>query len=320
MREVPIFKCQVARVHAGTRTDVAQCVWRLVLGRLGTCSTTISMSRFIISCGGTGGHLSPGISLAEGLRRGDMTRRLLISQKKVDARLSEKYPRLRFERMPGSGFAWHPWKLVQCVVSQAQAFWFCLRLIRTRPPRHDHRLRRIHLGPAWCWPVGCRACRRRCTRRIAFRDWRCEPRPARAPRLSAAGHSDRRYPRRRRRARRPAGPPRNRAPLADRGARMRSASIRTSGCSWCSAAARERRRSTSGREASSRPSPPKESSSMCHRNGQGTGGRGRIENEERAMPIRRCSRLQRSDGGIDVGGGSGRFARRRRNAGGADSL
>ena len=25
------------------------------------------MSRFMISCGGTGGHLSPGISLAEGL-------------------------------------------------------------------------------------------------------------------------------------------------------------------------------------------------------------------------------------------------------------
>ena len=92
------------------------------------------MSRFIISCGGTGGHLSPGISLAEGLRARGHETSLLISQKKVDARLSEKYPLLRFERMPGSGFAWHPWKLAKCVVSQAQAFWFCLRLMRrTRP-------------------------------------------------------------------------------------------------------------------------------------------------------------------------------------------
>jgi UDP-N-acetylglucosamine--N-acetylmuramyl-(pentapeptide) pyrophosphoryl-undecaprenol N-acetylglucosamine transferase len=92
------------------------------------------MSRFIISCGGTGGHLSPGISLAEGLRARGHDMRLLISQKKVDARLSEKYPQLRFERMPGTGFAWQPWKLLRCLFSQAQAFWFCLRLIRqTRP-------------------------------------------------------------------------------------------------------------------------------------------------------------------------------------------
>src|SRR5688572_286942 len=92
------------------------------------------MSRFIISCGGTGGHLSPGISLAEGLQARGHEASLLISEKKVDARLSGKYPGLRFERMPGSGFAWHPWKLLKCVMSQAQAFWFCLRLIRrTRP-------------------------------------------------------------------------------------------------------------------------------------------------------------------------------------------
>jgi UDP-N-acetylglucosamine--N-acetylmuramyl-(pentapeptide) pyrophosphoryl-undecaprenol N-acetylglucosamine transferase len=92
------------------------------------------MSRFLISCGGTGGHLSPGISLAEGLRSGGHETRLLISQKKVDARLSEKYPQLRFERMPGSGFGWHPWKLCKCASSQIRAFWFCLRLIRKVRP------------------------------------------------------------------------------------------------------------------------------------------------------------------------------------------
>jgi UDP-N-acetylglucosamine--N-acetylmuramyl-(pentapeptide) pyrophosphoryl-undecaprenol N-acetylglucosamine transferase len=88
------------------------------------------MSKFIISCGGTGGHLSPGISLAEGLHQRGHETLLLISQKKVDARLSEKYPKLKFERMPGTGFAWHPWKLLKCVVSQAQAFVFCVRLLR----------------------------------------------------------------------------------------------------------------------------------------------------------------------------------------------
>jgi UDP-N-acetylglucosamine--N-acetylmuramyl-(pentapeptide) pyrophosphoryl-undecaprenol N-acetylglucosamine transferase len=38
------------------------------------------MSRFLISCGGTGGHLSPGIALAEGLRARGHDSRLLISR------------------------------------------------------------------------------------------------------------------------------------------------------------------------------------------------------------------------------------------------
>jgi UDP-N-acetylglucosamine--N-acetylmuramyl-(pentapeptide) pyrophosphoryl-undecaprenol N-acetylglucosamine transferase len=91
------------------------------------------MSNFVISCGGTGGHLSPGIALAEGLAaRGHQTR-LLISQKKVDARLIEKYPDLRFERMPGTGFSWQPLKLARCAMSQTRAFTFCFRLLRAKP-------------------------------------------------------------------------------------------------------------------------------------------------------------------------------------------
>jgi UDP-N-acetylglucosamine--N-acetylmuramyl-(pentapeptide) pyrophosphoryl-undecaprenol N-acetylglucosamine transferase len=92
------------------------------------------VKKFLISCGGTGGHLSPGIALAEGLKvRGhDVT--LLISQKKVDARLVEKYPDLHFVRMPGTPFSWHPVALVRCLVSQAQGFLFCLRLGRALQP------------------------------------------------------------------------------------------------------------------------------------------------------------------------------------------
>ncbi len=90
------------------------------------------MARFIISCGGTGGHLSPGIALAEGLGERGHESILLISQKKVDARLIEKYPRLKFERMPGTGFGWHPVTLLRCATSQARAFGFCLRLLRSK--------------------------------------------------------------------------------------------------------------------------------------------------------------------------------------------
>ncbi len=92
------------------------------------------MSRFLITCGGTGGHLSPGISLAEGLLARGHEVRLLISMKKVDGRLAEKYPNLRFERMPGSGFSWHPVRMARFVTSQVAAFRFCSRLIRSAPP------------------------------------------------------------------------------------------------------------------------------------------------------------------------------------------
>jgi UDP-N-acetylglucosamine--N-acetylmuramyl-(pentapeptide) pyrophosphoryl-undecaprenol N-acetylglucosamine transferase len=92
------------------------------------------VSRFIISGGGTGGHLSPAIAAAEGLIARGHEALVLISQKQVDARLSEKYPRLRFERMPGRGFAWQPWHAVRFAISQLRAIVFCLRLIRNFRP------------------------------------------------------------------------------------------------------------------------------------------------------------------------------------------
>ncbi|HEY4988166.1 MAG TPA: UDP-N-acetylglucosamine--N-acetylmuramyl-(pentapeptide) pyrophosphoryl-undecaprenol N-acetylglucosamine transferase, partial [Opitutaceae bacterium] len=92
------------------------------------------MSRFLISCGGTGGHLSPGISLAEGLVARGHEAKLLISMKKVDARLIEKYAHLKFERMPGSGFSWHPSKMARFVISQVSALRFCMGLVRSSRP------------------------------------------------------------------------------------------------------------------------------------------------------------------------------------------
>ncbi|HVU36606.1 MAG TPA: UDP-N-acetylglucosamine--N-acetylmuramyl-(pentapeptide) pyrophosphoryl-undecaprenol N-acetylglucosamine transferase [Opitutaceae bacterium] len=91
------------------------------------------MARFLISCGGTGGHLSPGIALAEGLAVRGHVATLLISRKKIDARLAEKYPHLKFERLPGSGFGWRPVTLARCVTSQVHAFSRCVRLLRQQP-------------------------------------------------------------------------------------------------------------------------------------------------------------------------------------------
>jgi len=92
------------------------------------------MSRFLVSCGGTGGHVSPGIALAEGLVARGHEALLLISMKQVDARLAEKYPHLKFERMPGSGFSWRPAGMARFVASEVAALRCCLRLMRAMRP------------------------------------------------------------------------------------------------------------------------------------------------------------------------------------------
>lgn len=92
------------------------------------------MSRFLISCGGTGGHLSPGIALAEGLIARGHRVRLLISQKKVDARLIEKYANLEFEPIPGTGFSWRPVQLVRFLWQQSRGFLKSLSLVRRFKP------------------------------------------------------------------------------------------------------------------------------------------------------------------------------------------
>jgi UDP-N-acetylglucosamine--N-acetylmuramyl-(pentapeptide) pyrophosphoryl-undecaprenol N-acetylglucosamine transferase len=92
------------------------------------------MSEFLIACGGTGGHLSPGIALAETLLARGHGVTLLISRKKVDTRLCEKYPHLATARTPGTPFGWRPGVLARCVWSQSQGIVFCVRFLRqTRP-------------------------------------------------------------------------------------------------------------------------------------------------------------------------------------------
>ncbi|OHE86799.1 MAG: UDP-N-acetylglucosamine--N-acetylmuramyl-(pentapeptide) pyrophosphoryl-undecaprenol N-acetylglucosamine transferase, partial [Verrucomicrobia bacterium RIFCSPLOWO2_12_FULL_64_8] len=92
------------------------------------------MSRFLITCGGTGGHLSPGIALAEGLIGRGHEATLLISHKKVDARLIAKYPQLHFERIPAAPFTLRPAGLARFVYQQGAAFLFSARIIRAWHP------------------------------------------------------------------------------------------------------------------------------------------------------------------------------------------
>lgn len=56
--------------------------------------------RLVIACGGTGGHLFPGIAVADAWTREGGEALLLISEKQIDALASEGYDHLDFERMP----------------------------------------------------------------------------------------------------------------------------------------------------------------------------------------------------------------------------
>ena len=92
------------------------------------------MSRFLISCGGTGGQLSPGIARGEALVARGHSATLLISNKKVDARLIEKYAHLKFLRIPGAPFSLSPVGFAKFLFKQAAAFFYGINLVRAQRP------------------------------------------------------------------------------------------------------------------------------------------------------------------------------------------
>jgi UDP-N-acetylglucosamine--N-acetylmuramyl-(pentapeptide) pyrophosphoryl-undecaprenol N-acetylglucosamine transferase len=95
---------------------------------------SVSPRTFILSCGGTGGHLSPGIALAEGLVARGHRAVLLISHKKVDTRLAGKYPHLDFVPIPGTPFGFQPGVLWRFLASQTRGFFAGRRLVNEEKP------------------------------------------------------------------------------------------------------------------------------------------------------------------------------------------
>ena len=92
------------------------------------------MSRFLIACGGTGGHLAPGIALAEGLVARGHEPHLLISRKQVDSKLVEKYPWLKLARIPAAPLSAHPVEFARFVWHQSAGFAFGLKQLQTLRP------------------------------------------------------------------------------------------------------------------------------------------------------------------------------------------
>jgi UDP-N-acetylglucosamine--N-acetylmuramyl-(pentapeptide) pyrophosphoryl-undecaprenol N-acetylglucosamine transferase len=64
----------------------------------------MSSLRIAIACGGTGGHLFPGIAVAQALHERGHEVMLLVSAKQIDAVALKDYPNFRAEVVPGMGW------------------------------------------------------------------------------------------------------------------------------------------------------------------------------------------------------------------------
>ncbi len=92
------------------------------------------MRRALIACGGTGGHLSPGIALAEELAKREWESELLISGKQVDSRLVKKYHDLRYDAIPGSGLSARPRQFIRFSRDLLSGYRYCSRkIVETKP-------------------------------------------------------------------------------------------------------------------------------------------------------------------------------------------
>lgn len=89
---------------------------------------------FVLACGGTGGHLAPGIAVAEALQARGHNCWLVVSEKVVDTRLLQKYPHLQFVKLPGVRFSLKPFAFCRFLWHQSRGFLATLRWMRQVRP------------------------------------------------------------------------------------------------------------------------------------------------------------------------------------------
>lgn len=93
------------------------------------------MSRPVyIVCGGTGGHLSPGIATAQHLEAGGTDVCLVVSHKEIDSQLMRGYPDIAYLRAKAAPFSLKPMGLLRFVGQNVSGFVAAIRLLRRQRP------------------------------------------------------------------------------------------------------------------------------------------------------------------------------------------
>ncbi len=91
------------------------------------------MAEVLIICGGTGGHLTPGVAIAERLLERGHSPRLVISRKPIDTYFQRRYKQFEFVSVPGAAFGLKPTALAKFIFQLFQSFGSSFRLLRQRP-------------------------------------------------------------------------------------------------------------------------------------------------------------------------------------------
>ncbi len=87
-----------------------------------------------IVCGGTGGHLAPGIATAQRLIEQRVPVELIISEKEIDSRLLQNYPDLPRRRAAGAPFTLRPLGLLWFAWKSLYGFVSAWRRLHAHPP------------------------------------------------------------------------------------------------------------------------------------------------------------------------------------------
>ncbi len=88
------------------------------------------MSKFVISCGGTGGHLAPGIAVGQALIDAGNEVVFIISEKEIDSQLVKKYTGLKVFKTPGAPFSLRPLRLCKFLWTQLKAVFKMYALLK----------------------------------------------------------------------------------------------------------------------------------------------------------------------------------------------
>ncbi len=90
-------------------------------------------SSVLIACGGTGGHLFPGIAVAEALKARGHEVTLLISEKKIDSLAASGHEGMSFEKMPFLAMP-RPWspKMISFLLGTWRGLKQCRKMLRDR--------------------------------------------------------------------------------------------------------------------------------------------------------------------------------------------